>query len=148
MLKNTTLVGNSRHIGTITHLIYNIYYDMDIIHQIICIVLYDQSCMTSMTDCRAQYLDTSSCNNLSNEEYSITIDWFHTILNYTMIILNSVMVLTLLRVVNSNSSGDSTGISSRKQFDLDVPSYFATYLCFAFGKLFVLLIDILQNYTM
>jgi len=64
-----------------------------------------------------------------------------------MIVLNSVMALTLLRVANSNSSGDSTGISSRKQFDLDVPSYFATYLCFAFGKLFVLLIEYC-NYTM
>ena len=105
----------------------------DIAHQIICIAVYDQKCMASTAmDCPPH----------------ITVDWFHTILNYTMVTLNSMMVITLMKVVNSTNSGSTSDISRdekgdtkvnnhhrRKQFDFDgVPSYFATYLCFAFGK--------------
>ena len=71
-------------------------------------------------------------------ENIINIDWFNTLLNYSLIILNSIMVLSLMRVINKNYNNEDFGKQELQQSvhgcGTEVPSHLSTCLCFAFGK--------------
>ena len=123
--------------------------------KILCILLYDQECMVrnnNDNNCDEQSSSysffiimrvTFTTLQKSNEasciisENIINIDWFNTLLNYSLIILNSIMVLSLMRVINKNNNEDF-GKQEQQQSvhgcGTEVPSHLSTCLCFAFGK--------------
>ena len=124
--------------------------------KILCILLYDQECMVrnnNDNNCDEQSSSYSSFIIMrvtfttlqkSNEasciisENIINIDWFNTLLNYSLIILNSIMVLSLMRVINKNYNNEDFGKQELQQSvhgcGTEVPSHLSTCLCFAFGK--------------
>ena len=124
--------------------------------KILCILLYDQECMVrnnNDNNCDEQSSSYSSFIIMgvtfttlqkSNEasciisENIINIDWFNTLLNYSLIILNSIMVLSLMRVINNNYNNEDFGKQELQQSvhgcGTEVPSHLSTCLCFAFGK--------------
>ena len=124
--------------------------------KILCILVYDQECMVrNNNDYNCEYEQSSSYSSFiimsvtfttlqkSNDasciisENIINIDWFNTLLNYSLIILNSIMVLSLMRVINKNNNEDFGKHELQQSADgcgTEVPSHLSTCLCFAFGK--------------
>ena len=125
--------------------------------KILCILVYDQECMVrnnnDNNNCDEQSSSYSSFIIMrvtfttlqkSNEasciisENIINIDWFNTLLNYSLIILNSIMVLSLMRVINKNYNNEDFGKQELQQSvhgcGTEIPSHLSTRLCFAFGK--------------
>ena len=123
--------------------------------KILCILVYDQECMVRNNydnNCDEQSSSYSSfiimCVTFTTLQESneasciisgniINIDWFNTLLNYSLIILNSIMVLSLMRVINKNNNEDF-GKQEQQQSvhgcGSAIPSHLSTCLCFAFGK--------------
>ena len=123
--------------------------------KILCILLYDQECMVknnndnncdeqsssppfSLSSTTLQESGEASCiiSDYNSPNNVINIDWFNTLLNYSLIIINSIMVLSLMRVINNEN--DNFGTQEQQQQIADgcseIPSHLSIRLCFAFGK--------------
>ena len=122
--------------------------------KILCILVYDQECMVkNNNDNNCDDQSSSPPPSLSsttlqesgkaasciisdyNSPNIINIDWFNTLLNYSLIIINSIMVLSLMRVINNEN--ENFGTQEQQQIAdgcSEIPSYLSTCLCFAFGK--------------
>ena len=132
-----------------------------ILHQIGCILVYDQQCMLNNNSLTTNSLldgapssfqyndDGTTCT--STNVVAINIDYFNTILNYTILILNVIMVVCLINVVdwyaasnrmiemqnrqmNEKRLQQSIVSSSINDIDIRRPSNLAMFVCFGFGK--------------
>ena len=138
-----------------------------ILHQIGCILVYDQQCMLnnnnkSLTNSLLYNGAPSTLKQHNDYEttcttnvVAINIDYFNTTLNYTILILNIIMVVCLSNVVDWYATSNRMIVQHRKQLhkekrlqlqqsitsssvvdDIVIrrPSNFAMFVCFGFGK--------------
>jgi len=89
-----------------------------LLHQIGCILVYDQQCMLNNNSLTNSLLyngapsssfqqhndDETTCT--STNVVAINIDYFNTTLNYTILILNVSMVVCLINVVDWYATGN------------------------------------------
>ena len=78
-----------------------------ILHQIGCILVYDQKCMLNNNNKSLLYnVNNGAPSSFQHNDEEITcttsinIDYFNTTLNYTLLILNVMMVVCLCNVVD------------------------------------------------
>ena len=131
-----------------------------ILHQIGCILVYDQQCMLNNNNNNSLlYVNGAPSSFQHNDEEitcttSINIDYFNTTLNYTILILNIMMVVCLCNVVDWYATSNrmielqhnqqnrqmkekrlqQSIASSVDDIDIRRPSNFAMFVCFGFGK--------------
>ena len=135
-----------------------------ILHQIGCILVYDQQCMLNNNSLNSLLEGAPSSSVQHNDDkmlittcttnivVAINIDYFNTILNYTILILNIMMVVCLSNVVDWYATSNrmiemqhrqhhekekrlqSTSIT-RSSIDIRRPSNLAMFVCFGFGRL-------------
>ena len=131
-----------------------------ILHKIGCILVYDQQCMLNNNN-SLLYVNNGAPSSFHNDDETITrttsidIHYFNTILNYTILILNIIMVVCLSNVVDWYATTNrmielhqqqkqkqkekrlqQSIASSSSVDDIDIrrPSNLAILVCFGFGK--------------
>jgi len=122
---------------------YNSAMD-NIIHQVGCILAYDQACMDGEEASGFEDSEDPSFDNDDNELATssccgvqlkpIAVDWFDAMLNYALVMANAAAVLYLMRSINyARKTGNECNDSQRQQHPCPaIPSDFAACLCFSF----------------